>query len=189
MGLAVTADPDTRIIDLTVAPVGGLSSLNVASELYSALKDDWHSTAALQKLRFPLEPVAGDQITASESIGKYVFVNNQDGWRLRPYDADQELSITGNVFARDNTLPLWLSRTGRTIIIQLERSSLATVASAGIEPYWVMDNHVYDANGNLTQAEKRYYTNASLTALSRTVQVLAVYSGGLVIDYREIEAP
>jgi hypothetical protein len=73
-----------------------------------------------------LEPVGGDAISDTEELGKYVFIRNQDGWRLQPYDADQELRVIGNIFARDPEGRLWLSRAGRTIVIQSERSALST---------------------------------------------------------------
>jgi hypothetical protein len=126
VGSFATADPNTRIISLTEPPVGGLVSVRVLEDIYSDLKKDWLTDPDLQKLTFPFEPIGGDPISATETLGRYVFVRNQEGWRIRPFDADHELSVVGNLFARDPDTRLWLSRAGRTIVIQTERSSLAT---------------------------------------------------------------
>lgn len=123
MGLNVVADPDTRIITVIKVPVDGLITLDVATDIYSELKDDWKTDSTLQKLKFPLRPVGGDPISVTEKVGKYVFLANDQGWRLQPYDLDHELSLIGNIFPEDSTLATWLSRSGRTITIQLQRSA------------------------------------------------------------------
>lgn len=125
MTIQVSADPDTRIISFIVAPVSSRVTVDVAKEIYSQLKIDWLSTASLQKLKFPLRPVGGDAISVTETVGKYVFLANDDGWRLEPYDADHELRLTGNIFPEDSDTVMWLSRAGRTITIQVERSAQA----------------------------------------------------------------
>lgn len=130
----ISVDPDTRIITLVAVPVSGFSELDVARDIYSAGKDLWRTTSALQSLRFPFSPVGGNIISATERVGRYVFLNNTDGWRLQPYDQDHELRLVGNIFAVDPQLPLWLSRAGRTITIQVERSAQALLMAgeAGI---------------------------------------------------------
>lgn len=119
----VTANPDTRIITFTTTPAGGMVSVDVAREIYSQLKIDWLTTPNLQKLKFPFRPVGGDPISATELIGKYVFLANDEGWKLMPYDADYQLSLIGNIFPEDSAQTLWLTRPGRTITIQVERSA------------------------------------------------------------------
>ncbi len=125
MTVQVSANPDTRIISFIVAPVNNQITVNVATEIYSQLKLDWLATPALQKLKFPLRPVGGDLISATETIGKYVFLANDQGWRLEPYDGNHELRLIGNIFPEDPDTAMWLSRSGRTITIQVERSAQA----------------------------------------------------------------
>lgn len=135
----VTADPDTRIITFTTAPTDGMVSVDVAREIYSQLKLDWLTTPSLQKLKFPFRPVGGDPISATELIGKYVFLANDEGWKLMPYDADYQLSLVGNIFPEDSSKTLWLSRAGRTITIQVERSAqslLLNNSTSGTSRVW-----------------------------------------------------
>lgn len=125
----VSANPDTRIISFIQAPVDGYLEADVAVDIYSQLKNDWLTDATLQKLKFPLRPVGGDAISATETIGKYIFLANDEGWRLEPYDTSHELRLIGNIFPEDATIPMWLAMPGRTITIQVERSAQALISS------------------------------------------------------------
>lgn len=134
----VSADPNTRIISFIQAPVSGSQTVDVATDIYSQLKNDWHVSGSLNKLRFPLRPVGGDPISSTEVVGKYVFLANDEGWRLQPYDGDHELSLIGNIFPEDTTTAIWLARPGRTITIQLERSSQATLLRGSSGRIWAI---------------------------------------------------
>jgi hypothetical protein len=137
MGLNVVADPNTRIITVIKEPIENMITLDVAIDIYSELKDDWKTESDLQKLKFPLRPVGGDPISVTERVGKYVFLANDQGWRLQPYDLDHELSLVGNIFPEDSFLPTWLSRPGRTITIQLQRSAQSILTQgAGNNRIW-----------------------------------------------------
>jgi hypothetical protein len=127
----ISIDTANRIIELTDAPVGGQSSFDVAIDLYSQMKDLWRTTPSLRGLRFPLSPVGGNPTKPGQTLGKYVFLDNDEGWRLLPYDADHELIVEGNIFPSDFTLPLWIARAGRTIPIFTDRSSLTLIDTAG----------------------------------------------------------
>ena len=132
MTVQVVANPNTRIISFVVAPVNNRITVDVATEIYSRLKITWLTDTSLQKLKFPFRPVGGDAISATETIGKYVFLANDQGWRLEPYDSDHELRLGGNIFPEDPDTVMWLSRAGRTITIQVERSAQAVgVSTAG----------------------------------------------------------
>lgn len=139
MAVQVQADPNTRVISFIVAPTDGQISVDVASEIYSALKDDWLVSGSLNSLKFPLRPVGGDTISATEQVGKYIFLANDEGWRLQPYDQDHELTLNGNIFPEDPSQLVWLNRAGRTITIQLQRSAQAILASGGsLSRPWVL---------------------------------------------------
>lgn len=130
MSTYLSVDPDTRIIDITKVPSGGLLSLDVQIDIYSDLKEDWLAIPALQSLRFPLRSF-GDPKNPTQTIGPYMFVRNQDGWRFRSHDSDHELAILGNLIPEDVTLPVFLSRPGRTIVITQEQSNQALTLAIG----------------------------------------------------------
>jgi len=135
VGTHISIDPDTRIIDLLTAPVGGLVTLDMREDIYSEAKEDWIATPSLRKLRFPLR----DPITVFVKgvwVGPFVFVDNESGWRIRPYDADHELTINGDFLASDETIPLFLPRSGRTIIGTIVLSARSqTVEVSGNAPW------------------------------------------------------
>lgn len=124
MSAFITIDPDLRVFDVTKVPVNGLSSLDAQIDIYSDLKEDWFATPSLQGLRFPMRTF-GDFKNPTDQIGPYIFVDNGSGWRFRGYDLDHELSILGNLVPEDVSVPLWLSRSGRTILINQEQSAQA----------------------------------------------------------------
>jgi hypothetical protein len=132
-------DTDARTISFLDAPVDGVVELDVAQDIYSTLKDQWRTTEDLHKLRFPFEPVGGNLVSATERIGRYVFLSNDTGWRLLPYDADHTLKLIGNIFPISPDYPMWLSQPTRTIVVQVERSAqaLLSVETIEVEPPYV----------------------------------------------------
>ncbi len=146
MAAKVSADPDTRIITITEAPVGGFQSLDVVDDVYEGLKDDWRDTASLQRLRFPFRTF-GDPKSATEQIGPYVFFNNLDGWRIQPFDVDHELTLNGNLIpesaVQGTTVATYLGRATRSISILLEQSAQAlSVGGSAITPTTILEGAV-----------------------------------------------
>lgn len=78
--------------------------------------------------------VAGDPISATQSISPYIFLNTTDGWRIRPQESDHSLSIEGNLYSVDPDLGMFTPTLGDyTVTIQIDRSaaSITTTVSAG----------------------------------------------------------
>lgn len=121
---AIIVNPFDRIIEITKIPVSGVLTIDVRKEIYSEAKDFWATQTNLFGMRLPLRPVGGDPV-GSAIVGPYVFVNNFEGWRLLPHDSNHEMTLIGNIFAEDASIPLWLPREGRTITISIERSAQA----------------------------------------------------------------
>ena len=53
--------------------------------------------------------VGGNDIGDGQEISPYFFVRNDLGWRIRPPSGDGELTITGNLFPADTSIPLYQS--------------------------------------------------------------------------------
>lgn len=86
-----------------------------------------------------------------------MFVRNQDGWRFRPSDDDQELALLGNLIPEDVTQPVFLGRPGRTIVITQDQSNQAitTAVGSGLDPSQsAMLNSVYEAHFNRRKHDK-----------------------------------
>ena len=136
MATKVVADPDTRIITVIEAPVAGFQTLDVVSDIFSPLKVDWLTTPALHRVKFPLRHQIGEQ-TGSGQIGPYVFLANDEGWRMQPYDIDHVLTILGNLRGEAAVLglsgyPIWIARPGRTIVTNNELSAQALTRETGV---------------------------------------------------------
>jgi len=133
VGARVTFDPDNRLIIVTEAPVGGKTSLDVLVDLYSDAKEDWLADDTLRKLLFPFRVIGGDDLGGSIKAGAYFFLQNQNGWRMRPFEADHALTLVGNFFAEDAVQPTFVPTLGDyTVSIQLLTSSLTQLAETGV---------------------------------------------------------
>ena len=119
----VTFDPDNKLIIIN----DGITSIDVEADMYSAFKRMWKEDSLLNKLRSPFRTVGGDPLSSTLSAGAYFFLQNQAGsdWRIRPYEGDHELTIIGNLYAEDASLPIIVKTLGYfTVSVGLEKSSL-----------------------------------------------------------------
>lgn len=132
MGAKVTFDSDARLIVVTTVPVGGIITLDVQKDLYSDMKEDIRNSAILAANPPAFLNSEGGVPTASGYTGAYYFLNNVEGWRIQPYDADHQLYLVGNLFAIDPDVAWWVARAGRTISVSREFSNLAALVGGGI---------------------------------------------------------
>lgn len=77
-----------------------------------------------------MSSVGGDPITGVLSLGSTFFLEN--GWKIRPREADQELEISGNLYSRDGTNPLTQTTGAYRVLVTTRVSNLVdTVATGG----------------------------------------------------------
>lgn len=95
MGAKITFDADEREFIVTQAPVDGVIEIDVQVDLYSDGKEDWISDAALNPMKFPINPVGGDQFGLVGTVGKWWIVEH--GWKFKPYEGDHTFRIVGNI--------------------------------------------------------------------------------------------
>jgi hypothetical protein len=133
MAEKVTFDPVNRLIIVD----NGITELDAKVDLYSDAKEDWASDATLNKLRLPFRTIGGDPLGGGLTAGAYFFLQNQNGWRLRPYEGDHELRIVGNFYPEDAGSPVIVPTLGDyTVLVRLETSSLTQATDA--ETLWTM---------------------------------------------------
>jgi len=133
MGAKVTFDSLNRLIIVTTAPVDGLITLDVQVDLYSDMKEDIRASATLAANPTAFLASLGGVPTPTGYTGQYYFLNNAEGWRLQPYDADHELMLVGNILVGDTSAPWFVSRPGRTIVISREFSNLAALVESNAQ--------------------------------------------------------
>jgi len=101
MGTKVTFDAINKLILITLAPdADGIIYINFKVDIYSDAKEDWITDPLLNKLRFPIEAVGG-QDTPGGTLGTTYFLDND--WKIRPFEGDQRLLLSGNVYSVDGT--------------------------------------------------------------------------------------
>lgn len=118
---AATFNSTTLVVSLP-APASGLLSMDVKTDIYS----DWKvfqksSENAIGPPAFDV--TGGDPIPGSQFISGSYFLRNDLGWRIQSTDEDQEVSLIGNLYPRDETLPMFLSRATRTVTYNVDRTA------------------------------------------------------------------
>jgi hypothetical protein len=94
--MAIAFDPANRRIILDTLTV-------TASEIWSRWVD-WVNTSDNGKYLPALTQVGGDDLGTGLSIPIYIFLQN--GWRVRPMEANHALTITGNLFVAGGGVPV-----------------------------------------------------------------------------------
>jgi hypothetical protein len=94
--MAITFDPATQRIILDSASV-------TATEIYSRWAD-WIAASDNAKYLPAFRTAGGDDLGGGLSIPPYYFLLN--GWRVRPMEANQNLTITGNLFVDGGGVPV-----------------------------------------------------------------------------------
>jgi hypothetical protein len=89
-----------------ILPAGDVT-VEVERDLYSA----WKRASLLSSANMAAPPafrasVGGDPLGGGLDAGAYFFLQNQDGWRIRPAEADATVTLTGNIIPEDPLLPL-----------------------------------------------------------------------------------
>lgn len=101
-----------------------------AKELYSRWKD-WTLAGNAQ---YPpaFRTIGGDPLGGSVVAGDYYFLNNADGWRLKPKEASHELVIVGNLYGEDPDTAIFAPTVGSyNVLVQRALSSLTQTVAVG----------------------------------------------------------
>ena len=124
---AFTFNGNTKIISLSL----GTYSFN-AGEIYSRWKQ-WCSFS--DNAKYPpafAGSVGGEALGSNLFVGGYFFLQN--GWVIRPMEADHQLIVSGNLFPIPDTAALFTSTLGDfQVIVGMRVSSLTqqVVSSSG----------------------------------------------------------
>ena len=94
--MAIAFDPASKRIVLDSASV-------TATELFSRW-EDWAVLSDNAKYGMVFRQVGSDDLGGGLSIPPYFFLQN--GWRVRPMEANHNLTITGNLFVEGGGVPV-----------------------------------------------------------------------------------
>jgi hypothetical protein len=114
---------------LTIQMGGGQTEVD-AQDIYSRWKD-WVLLGNAQYAP-AFRVVGGDPLGGGVSAGAYFFLNNEDGWRIRPESFDHELLVNGNLYGENTGLPVFLPAVGDfQVLIRQNLSSLTQGIATG----------------------------------------------------------
>lgn len=143
----VTFDGSNRLIIVNY----GITSLDVKVDLYSDWKE-WVLLSDNSKYPTAMTAVGGDPLAGSQYLGTTYFLEN--GWKIRPYEDNHSLEVSGNLYARDGSSPFVQTLGSYNVLITLKTSNLVdTVNLAGTS---------VDINA-IAEAVWKYATSGSLT--------------------------
>jgi hypothetical protein len=88
------------------APSSGTLNVDVEADLYS----EWKEWSLLSdNIKYPPafeRVVGGDPLSPGIAAGAYFLLNNLEGWRIKPFEANHTVFLTGNLAAADPDLSL-----------------------------------------------------------------------------------
>jgi hypothetical protein len=100
-----------------ILPAGDVT-IDVERDLYSAWKRAVNLSPANMGAPPAFRPsVGGDPLSPGIDAGAYFFLQNQDGWRIRPAEADATVTVVGNLVGEDSSLPLTVPTIGAFTVL------------------------------------------------------------------------
>ena len=122
----VTFDGPNLLITLEAA----VNSVDAQIDLYSDWKE-WFKTPGNEVHYFAFSTEAGNPTSPTQNLAPAFFLRNDLGWRIKPPEEDIEISIVGNLYQQDVTLPMFIPTTGAfTVLVTFDRSINAVVLAA-----------------------------------------------------------
>ncbi len=112
-----TFDGPNLLITLP-APTAGLLTVDVQEDIYADWKV-WVKDSDNAKYATAFDVTGGDPIPGGALISGSYFLRNDLGWRIQTTDADQEVTLNGNLYPRDGTITAFKARPARKVLIAL----------------------------------------------------------------------
>lgn len=151
--MSYTFDGTNKLIILD----NGVTSFSVA-DLYSRWKD-WFALSDNSKYETAFgNSIGGNPLGGGIVLGSYYFLQN--GWKIRPQEADHVLEVTGNLYPIPDTASLFQTTVGSFNVQIIMRNSSLTqgVASADISgAVWSADlsgTQTQDTAGDVVKKAK-----------------------------------
>lgn len=99
-----------------------------AKEIYSSWKA-WAVSGNNTKYLPAMAAIGGDPISQTISLGTTFFLEN--GWKIRPKEANHQLTLTGNLYTRDGASPLVPTTGTYNVLVSMARSNLIDTVATG----------------------------------------------------------
>tara|TARA_R110000796_G_scaffold23554_1_gene67360 strand:+ start:5736 stop:6167 length:432 start_codon:yes stop_codon:yes gene_type:complete len=103
-----------------------VGSFDTQVNIYSAWKE-WVALSDNAKYPQAFDTTGGDEVGNNQSVAPYFFCRNDLGWRIKMPQEDGEITVSGNLFARNPAQPLFEQTSGFDAFLRLEVSTRAVV--------------------------------------------------------------
>lgn len=134
--MAVTFDGPNKLIICSTGTV----QIEI-NDVYSRWKD-WVAISDHAKYLQAFSAIGGDPLTGGQFLGSTYFLEN--GWKVRPQEANHVLVVKGNLYARDGSSP-FVSTTGTfNVRIEMQTSNLIDQVSTGAAQPGEIWSHVVE---------------------------------------------
>lgn len=121
----VAFDGTNRLITINT----GITEIDFTEDVYSEWKL-WVLVSDNAKYTQAISVIGGDPIGGSRYLGATFFLENN--WKIRPYEGNHTLTITGNVYSRDGSSPLTATIGNYNVLVNMSTSNLIdTIATGG----------------------------------------------------------
>jgi hypothetical protein len=105
-----------------------ITELDVKTDIYSEWKS-WSLIGDNLKYLPAISCIGGDPIGGANYLGSTFFLEN--AWKIKPYSWNHTLTITGNLFTRDQSSPFVSCDGSFNVLISMSRSNLVDTISTG----------------------------------------------------------
>lgn len=129
MGAKLNFNTATFKVEVTVAPdANDLIHLDWDVDGWSDAVEDWEASVVKRGHTFPIVAIGG-QTTSGGKLGSTFLLRSP--WQIKPYEADHEMIVEGNLFHEDAVTRLVLPTIGEfTVTVNMQTSTLVEVVEA-----------------------------------------------------------
>lgn len=182
--MGFTFDGPNKLIILTPATIAIEAGL-----MYSRWKD-WVATSDNSKYLPAMSVLGGDPLPGGLFVGSTFFL--ESGWKIRPFEGNHSLNISGNLFSRDGSSIVVKTLGNYNVLVTTMVSSLTTaIATEGGTGTSIDYELVQAAVWNAPLAT--YMTDATFGKMlqdqgTNIMKVLGLVHQNIMIDQTEYDA-
>lgn len=174
-----TFDGESLIITLPPT-VGGVLDVDVQADLYEPWKDWVRAKPKRRGYPQAFTPDGGNALTSILDQGRYSFLNNVAGWRIKPHESNGTYYFTGNLAVADTTLPALIPTVGAytTAVLGLQPITQGITPELLIKVLQIWGRLALDPDNPLTNRNDNGFSFGD-------INVLATLSGDDIIQTRQ----
>lgn len=112
--MAIVSDINGDTLTITLGSVGvtGAAEVDVFEDIYEPVKDWYLGSPENRRFPFPFVSDGGNPLTSIINQGGYLFLRNDIGWRIKPFEEDGTTFLIGNLAVSSTALPAFRPTVG-----------------------------------------------------------------------------